>query len=1394
MSTAQIPINTDKIGIDIGTLFIKLVFVDKDGKVLQAYHLPHGGEPVAHLKEMLDGVHIPISITGSNIEFIEKKARKNLIQATISGVLEYLPHTRNIIDIGGNSSTLIELDENGIFRNFSQNAQCAAGTGAFLDEQMERLGISYDELKVLQVVDNPPTIASRCAVFAKTDLIHRQQEGYTKTEVWEGLCRSMLQTCLNSLLRGKKLIGPTALVGGASLNKKLVAWLKKEYPNQIEVLEDGHVISAIGATLMSRDHAPEGAWNRNIHNVIIDNVAEQEANVKRKPLRLEKSKYPDFSAHRVYEFEGTDVRELLPLEKESHDIYLGIDIGSTSTKLIAVDANKKILFDIYRKTSGDPIGAVKKLFLTVCHIQESNNVVFRILGAGTTGSGRELIGKLIKADLILNEISAHALGAMDINPDISTVFEIGGQDSKYMRLRKGILVDSNMNYVCAAGTGSFIEEQARKLEYSVKEIGDEVMGVEPPITSDRCTVFMEQDIRKMLKKGYSRIEVLGATMYSIVQNYLAKVVGNRKVDSDKVLFLGATARNKGLVAAFEQLLGVEVIVPSFCHVMGAYGVCLKLIEMMAAKPYESRFEGLKFIEEEFKMEEEVCRLCQNYCRITSVSSANMEDISWGYMCGREPGEQKKKKIPELEMFELRDKMLLSYRKPIDPHRQTVGVPMALITYSFLPLWATFFDKLGFNTVFSRKTDVEIATRGSSSAAADFCYPVKISLGHIAELLESSKTDYVIVPSIMEFSQNEATTRNWFCPCVINQDAYTRGAFKDHKDYDKLFYAPLNLNWSEELLENIFAEKINDKLGVDKKMVVAAFKDALAVQKDFDNKCQEAGRRFLNALINEERTSIVFIGRPYNIHDYGVNFMLPQKVASYGYPVIPLDFIPFDAKTREELREGYHNLYWHYGQQIINAVEYIRQYDNLYPIYVTNFNCGVDSYVLSYAEKAMGNKTMLELEFDEHSSPTGYITRLEAFFDTLHGNPKQVAKKYQPNMEIVPLEMLDKNEEILAPYNADHLPSIYASVLQKYGFKIKLVKASEGVYNLGLKYCRGSECCPAILATGVLVNALQHSTADHINIGMMSSYGPCRVGQYAHMMNNVFKKFPDKKIRFINADISVNAPDSLSLDLKMEVFKGSVAVDVLKRMLYKTRPYEKQPGQTNLAYERHREKLLSALRNGEPLDPILIDATEEFKNIDVDRSKKRLLVGVVGEFYVRCDDFINQDLFKTIEENGGEAWGVNTTEWLIWGTSRTIPEYGEYFWKDSEHTDPKMILAAIEHEQDRMLDLCGEFLADRKEPHMSEVYAAAKEYIDVTCPNECLPAVGRCILFAKKDHVDLVVNVKPFSCMPGNVFEAILNRVKLDFNLPVISIAYEGSGDPNAPVRTMLQNLKRRGQE
>jgi len=442
----------------------------------------------------------------------------------------------------------------------------------------------------------------------------------------------MTGTMFGTLLNGRPLDAPTAVVGGVAMNREVLRWMEHTYPGLILVPSQPHLSAALGAALLGKRprHAVPRPLPVHHHDI------EQRGNYDWS-LTLERSLYPSFEAQEYYrDDDDNEVRVLDWPANGKLEGWLGIDIGSTSTKLALVDENDRVLVDVYRKTGGDPIGATKLLFRALRRLAERRGGSYRIRGVGTTGSGRKMVGKVIGADAVINEISAHVAGATRVDPSVDTIFEIGGQDSKYMHVVNGHIRDSNMNYVCAAGTGSFVEEQAHKLGYPVDQVGPAVLGIRPPRTSDRCTVFMEQDVARLVQSGTSPQEALAGVMVSIVKNYLNKVVGNRYRNREKIFFQGATARNQGLVAAFERVLDCQVVVSPYCHVMGAYGVALLTRAAMAEEEKrETSFRGLDLDRRNISIRKETCDLCQNHCTISFAQVEGLdEEPSWGYMCGR----------------------------------------------------------------------------------------------------------------------------------------------------------------------------------------------------------------------------------------------------------------------------------------------------------------------------------------------------------------------------------------------------------------------------------------------------------------------------------------------------------------------------------------------------------------------------------------------------------------------------------------------------------------------------------------------------------------------------------------------------------------------------------------
>ncbi len=805
---------------------------------------------------------------------------------------------------------------------------------------------------------------------------------------------------------------------------------------------------------------------------------------------------------------------------------------------------------------------------------------------------------------------------------------------------------------------------------------------------------------------------------------------------------------------------------------------------------KTKFRGFDFIDADVRISESTCRYCTNYCTISSaIVEGEDRRIRWGYLCGRDPDDKRKRSNKEFQLMERRDQLLKSYVKPAKEGSKTIGIPSALTTYTHLPLWAVFIDEIGFNIKLSPPTNSHISSAGVMISGAEFCHPARVSIGHILYLLDDPSVDFVIVPSHLETFRIEEVTKSWFCPLVIQNPYYSRASLSNHPNALKLLSVSINFNWPLENIKKELSDAFGEKLGIPTSKLVNAWEKALSAQMEFEQKCQQYGKTFLKELNRDGRDCIVIIGRPYSVYDYGINLNLPRRIAEYGYQVVPLEFIPFNEETREELKEGYWNLYWAYGQRILNAVEYIRQHPNLYPICFTNFKCGPDSYVLTYVEASMREKPLLTLEFDEHNSEGGYITRLEAYFDTIKNNPVKVCSKFNANMVIKDIFDVDRGEPIYIPSSPDNMVEAYGAVFRRLGFNAQICPpVTEEIYNLGRAFTRGSECSPAVEMVSNFLVVLQNSDRKVFNFAMADSTGPCRMGQYSYLYNLIFKHFKDKNINFVNVQISVDTRDSINPEIKKLAYRGMVVLDLLKKSLYKTRPYEMERGRSLKTFSRYKEMVLKALEHNEPLEPVFVEAMREFKDIKL-LKRRRPLVGIVGEYFVTTSPFINQNLIEVIEEYGGEAWLVPHADFTLWYSVKDFQVLHKLRPFDSPGIQRhNLTVDYLQSEEHRWIELSDGFLADRAEPTMKEIYMEAMKYMHEDVPNETLPTVGRAVLFAKRDGADLIVNCKPFSCMPGNASEAILQRVKDDYDIPVVSVNYEGTGDANKSVVTMLLNL------
>ncbi len=1389
-----------RIGIDCGSLTVKGVLLDDSEQVVATEHRVHEGEVLATVKKVLfslvdghDRSRLRLALTGRHATAVAALLGvepADPAACEVAGARRLFGAVDHVFHLGGGSLMLLSLDADGNLLDLRTNSACAAGTGSFLDEQAARMGLGHDEANAIEPVTSPPAVATRCAVFAKTDLIHRQQEGFSREEMWCGLCQGMSRTALQTLLKGREVSGRIALTGGVASNQGMVHYLRAALGQDLLVSPHSAVCAAIGAALDGPFVPVTKALDLLTDLQAVDAGAGGRAKTRRPRLELRRSRLPDFSVANEYVDDlGNEVRLHVPLDRDFPTaLLLGVDIGSTSTKAALCDERGRVVVDVYRRTEGDPVGAGRRLLRALQAIEQRLGRPLDIRAVGTTGSGRRIVGAILGADLVVNEISAHVRGAVSVDPGVTTLFEIGGQDSKYMRVHQGHIVDANMNYVCAAGTGTFVEELGRKLGFSVAEIGDKALGAAPPHTSDRCTVFMEQDAFQLGREGAERREIMAAILYSVIENYKTKVVGNRPVDRRRVMFQGATARNKGLVAAVENVFGVEVVVSPYCHVMGAIGAALLAREHLQAQGRDTAFRGLGLADREVRVSLSRCDLCSNDCVITTAHIAGVEEEpSFGYLCGREPGDQKMRKNVEYAPFRAH-KAALGLKAPPAPEdrRPRIGIPSALASYGYAPLFRALIENLGATPVFSPETDRDIARLGAARVGSDFCFPVKVLYGHVAALLARDDLDAVFVPHMVEEVRNRHTTRRRFCPYLNAAPALVRPLADAAPLGPRLVDPIVDFNYPDARMAHELMKGFAGVLELTEEQAASAWREAVAAQRRHERALVERGEKALAALRREGRKGIVVIGRPYNTLDPVVSLNLPLRVSEFGFTVIPMEQLPFRPDL---LDPGFHNMYWSYGQKILSAVKHVAKDPDLFAIYLTSFNCGPDSFILTMAEEAMGDKPFLVLELDEHGADGGYVTRIEAFLDVIRQAGTAVSTAPAIRSGSRPPEAF-RGRRLWIPRMHPYSTRLFAAVLRGHGFDAQSVPESDAeTHSLGKAATRGSECTPMALTLGAFLKAVRDSglPPERHAFFMPTATGPCRFGSYAQAQAMALR-------RLGLGDVPIFSPSSENAYLgipgaaRRAIWDAILCGDYLFKAATRARPYEVEAGSVDRAVEHWLRALEATFEAREDPRPVLVSAVRAILSVPR-RDEWKPLAGVVGEIYVRCDPFANAFVVRTVEEAGGEAWLAPLSEWIlytVWVEREHGRTRGDSLWTRIAGEFGNLF---IERKEREYHDLMHSLLPGRLEPPFEQVVEAGLEHIPGEFEGESVLTVGRTIRFFE-EGADLVVNASPFGCMHGHISGAVFERIVARYGRPVVTSFYDGASG-NAEIGSFIRAARKR---
>jgi len=922
------------IGIDAGNASVKIAVCDKNNKLIYSDYKLHKSRVLECYHQMFAAIPQGIAegITygeasgvfgGLILEAVEKS-----IECLVEGVRIVNPDAASIVEMGSHNSQYITGLKSGNIQ-FSANKNCAAGTGSFFEDQMTRLGQEIEDYSDYVVkATSIPRIAGRCSVFAKTDIIHCQQDGEKIENILKGLCYSMVSNFKGTIMAKLPLETPVFFAGGTSKNAGVLMAFEDllRLNKDFIVSSESSVVQALGTAVLAGrkkikyEEIPDQVRDDSPFDKLRDRAT---AGTDLPPLT---DNYPSGDLHKIY-----------PM-KEGEPLFLGIDVGSTSTNFVLINQNNQVVDYQYFKTLGDSSAAVEKGFE---NLRQRFGDKLNIVHSGVTGSGRIVIGKKFNLPVVKDEITAQAAGTLFVHPDCDTIFEIGGQDAKYIKCEDKKTTDFTMNKVCSAGTGSFIEDQADRLGLTAFDLGMKALeSKNPSVLDQRCTVFMKTSIENKIAQGDSIENICAGLCYSVVRNYINKVVSGKPVGK-KICFQGGLAYNHGIVAVFKQMYGERFCITPYFSVTGALGMAL-----LAKEAFESSSEK--------KQDKELTELNHQLFE-------NIQKTTFGM-----------------------------YREDFVPGKKTVGIPRSLMIYKLFPFAYTYFKELGFNVVLSQRTDEDIIALSQRLVKEETCFPIKLMHAHMQELVDAG-VDYIFMPSVYTMQHALSNLKhNYGCVYMQTAARLVADVLKFEEQGIKLLNPVLQMDMGAPHMA-VEMVKIGLKLGRNPLQCKnALLKSGKALK--MAQKVQEAdGKKLLEKIGGEDKV-LVLITRTYGLIDDVLNMELPELLLERGCNVITLGNL---EGHNVDIAKDYKNLYWPFSQHILSGAKIIRDNPKLYAVYLTNHGCGPDTMINPLFAEIMGKKPYLQIEVDEHFSKTGLITRVEAFLSNLEKNEN---KNYEGEVE------------------------------------------------------------------------------------------------------------------------------------------------------------------------------------------------------------------------------------------------------------------------------------------------------------------------------------------------------------------------------------------------------------
>ncbi len=1167
------------LGIDMGASSVKLAALSNDRLVFKTY-MPHNGSPVEILKKMLDELDEKLSlikcesflITGSSGDVL-REYDKSLdifenIPSLVQGAELLMPDAGSIISIGGQNACFITgIGREGV-PDFAVNESCASGTGAFFEDQMERLGLRIEDYsKLTRNAESIPRLSGRCAVFAKTDIIHRQQEGVSVEDILLGLCYAMARSYKSSIVKDLEIVKPAALSGAVVYNEGLIRALKEIFELSDEELlfsEDSVYIQAAGA---AREASKR---NNGIKIYELREILKREAMTDTLPIlsRLPMVSYADF----------VSINEPQPDENGMINCFLGIDVGSTSTNLVLIDEDERLIDYQYLRTRGNPKAAVKE---GMDKLHEKYKDSLNILRTGVTGSGRVMIGKWIGAKTVRDEITAQARSAVKTDPMADTVFEIGGQDSKYISIEKGRFKDFQMNKICAAGTGSFVEEQAARLGIPLMKYGELALAANKPVDlGERCTVFVESAIHTALSKGAKKEDIAAGLCLSVIRNYLHKVVGTRKV-GEHIVLQGGVAYNAGIVAAFKYYYGDRITVSPYFPVSGAVGAALLALEDLKA---------------------------ENNGKDRQASDETELEMNYNFY----------KRSKEL--------FLENYDGKLTEGKKTVGIPRCLMMHKLFPMANAFFTNLGYQVLLSDETDEDMIRASQQTAKGEECYPVKLIHGHFKQLADAG-VDYIFMPSMRTIRHVcSKVEHNYACPYMQSAPRLVAEALKLDEKGITLLSPVLDMDFGQEMLASAML-KLGEELNkTPEETAVAMLAGGFAVN-EFTRKTEELGDELINSLKPGEK-ALVLVTRNYGIEDPVLNMGIPDELLKRGYKILTLSQLHAHSL---DVSEQYPGLYWPFGQHILSGAKIIRETKGLYAVYLTNHGCGPDTMISHLFKEAMDGKPYLQIEVDEHFSKVGVITRIEAFLNSLESDEDK--EKYADVPKVSMHQILERDKPAAIP-GYGFYSKIFAKMLKADGYDVRILKADENALEMGRGETTSKEYFTFTMLLGMVLKGA--SECEDLQMILPASEGADADGQYWRVIRSILDEKGYSNVKLIPIVFEQLLRSDHLAGYKMPCRDKLFKKLILGDLYYMTPIYER----CKIFEELHLEKDLS-WDEIKSLAGHIGKAIEEPQ----DKYTQRASLGITGEWPLVYEDALSSSFWTKLEERNYRLYRMPFSEYL-----------------------------------------------------------------------------------------------------------------------------------------------------